>query len=180
MWETSYQILRSTVLWYSWNPLSWARTSFSTANKSSVPSLEIAFSILTEENYIWTGSSDVTTALFRTWHSQHPLLRPRPQTEGAPFPLTSRGEESLSETFNPNDTALCLLSFPFRERGGKKERKFKVLTCYYFLKSFPSSWSHFLLNMPVVVFLKLFCQHFCYIWICLVFNNCVGENCWIM
>ena len=137
MWETSYQILRSTVLWYSWNPLSWARTSFSTANKSSVPSLEIAFSILTEENYIWTGSSDVTTALFRTWHSQHPLLRPRPQTEGAPFPLTSRGEESLSETFNPNDTALYLLSFPFRERGGKKERKFKVLTCYYFLKSFP-------------------------------------------
>ena len=42
----------------------------------------------------------------------------------------------------------------------------------YFLKSFSSSWSHFLLNMPVVLFLKLFCQRFSSIWICLVFNNC--------
>lgn len=85
MWEMSYQILRSTVLWYSWNLLSWARTSFSTANKRSVPSLEIAFSVLTEENYIWTGFSDVTTALFRTWHSQHPLLQPCQKQKGPHF-----------------------------------------------------------------------------------------------
>ena len=143
----SYQILRSTVLWYIWNPLSWARTSFSTANKRSVPSLEIAFSILTEENYIWTSFSDVTTALFRTWHSQHPLLQPWPETEGAPVPLTSRGEASLCETFNPNDTGLYLLSFPFRERGKKKENS-KAWLAIIFLKVFQNiTWALIVLTL---------------------------------
>lgn len=138
MWEMSYQILRSTVLWYSWNPLSWARTSFSTANKRSVPSLEIAFSVLTEENYIWTGFSDVTTALFQTWHSQHPLLQPCQKQKGPHFHWlpVERNLSVRHSTQMTQDYTFCHFLLE-KGGGGGVKRKFKVLTWYYFLKSFP-------------------------------------------
>lgn len=60
------------------------------------------------ENHVWTGSFDTTKTLsfIQTQSYQHPLSRQRPQGKGAHFQPTFHGEESLSETFNPNDIGL--------------------------------------------------------------------------